>query len=456
MNRKYVRHEPDYAIGENEALYAAMAEKGWFLTKRGANFSRFERGDPRHMRYRIELAAPGWMDEQEMPDEQLALYEECGWRLAAHSGLVYVFCAPAGSDAPELYSDPRQQAGMLRALRRQYRTGWLAALALVAFNLLLGAAVRGSLDEVAADFLSGLRLSFVESTALVLGYGALCAAAIYDYLCGAVSTMRLYRRLKRGEPIDHAPHHRRVRRRIGDALGALVVVFALLAVWQWAGKTAGPLPDAADGPYLIIEDLASGARTEAFGRENSLAVTRSLAARHYDVYESVQTPSGEDLWLYEDVYELRSPALAMTAARALMEQAALAHGRESFVEYDVPGLDRAVVQHPDIHRHPRKLCVQPHVPRPFGREQLFVRRDGLSRARRAAGRIKKRRSPHGLRRDSYCSPRKKCARGRSHSKCAARQRMSTTSTMPTIMAAAEPVTSHISAHTSAPAMDAQA
>ena len=341
MNRKYVRHAPDYAIGENEALYAAMAEKGWILKKRGANFSRFERGEMRHMRYRIELAAPEWLDEAEMPDEQLALYEECGWHLAAHRGLVYVFCAPAGSDAPEIYSDPRQQAGMLRALRRQYRTGWLGALALVAFNLLLGAAMRGSLGEMAADFLSGLRLSFVDSTALVLSYGALCAAAIYDYLRGAVSTMRLYRRLKRGKPIDHAPHHRRAAQAVGDALGALAVIFALLAVWQWAGKTSGPLPAAADGPYLLIEDLESGVRTELFGRENSRVVTRSLAARHYDIYESLQTPSGEDLWLYEDVYELRSPALAMAAASALMEQAALAHGPESFVEYDIPGLERA-------------------------------------------------------------------------------------------------------------------
>ena len=41
------------------------------------------------------------------------------------------------------------------------------------------------------------------------------------------------------------------------------------------------------------------------------------------------------------MYELRSPALAMAAASALMEQAALAHGPESFVEHEIPGLDHA-------------------------------------------------------------------------------------------------------------------
>lgn len=38
---KYWIHPGDYAIGENEAFYAAQAAKGWHLEKRGAYLSRF-------------------------------------------------------------------------------------------------------------------------------------------------------------------------------------------------------------------------------------------------------------------------------------------------------------------------------------------------------------------------------------------------------------------------------
>ena len=54
MKRRYRRHYDDYAIGENEKLYSDMAARGWFLEKRGAWFSRFRRGEPAAMRYRVE------------------------------------------------------------------------------------------------------------------------------------------------------------------------------------------------------------------------------------------------------------------------------------------------------------------------------------------------------------------------------------------------------------------
>ena len=41
MNRTYAIHYGDYAVGENEALYARMARRGWQLKKRGVIFENF-------------------------------------------------------------------------------------------------------------------------------------------------------------------------------------------------------------------------------------------------------------------------------------------------------------------------------------------------------------------------------------------------------------------------------
>ena len=56
MKRRYALHPMEFAIGETEQFYAEQAAKGWFLEKRGAWFSRFRKGEPSAMRYRVELA----------------------------------------------------------------------------------------------------------------------------------------------------------------------------------------------------------------------------------------------------------------------------------------------------------------------------------------------------------------------------------------------------------------
>lgn len=110
MKRTYRIHPADYAIGDSERLYERMAAKGWVLEKRGITLSRFRREAPQRLRYRIELAQPEFLEGADLPEEQRELYEDCGWHLAAHCGVTYVFCAQEDGDAPpELYTDPRGQ-----------------------------------------------------------------------------------------------------------------------------------------------------------------------------------------------------------------------------------------------------------------------------------------------------------------------------------------------------------
>ena len=114
---RYGWHPAEYEIGENEKYYGEMAAKGWRLTKRGQHLSRFEEDSPQKSRYRIEMSAPAFLDEdQALPDEQIALYEECGWKLVTSYRLLYVFVAKEGDDMPEFYQQPEQQAATLKAL----------------------------------------------------------------------------------------------------------------------------------------------------------------------------------------------------------------------------------------------------------------------------------------------------------------------------------------------------
>lgn len=55
MNWRYGIHPNNYAIGETEKYYSDMSEKGWELVKCGITLSRFQKTEPKKMRYRVEV-----------------------------------------------------------------------------------------------------------------------------------------------------------------------------------------------------------------------------------------------------------------------------------------------------------------------------------------------------------------------------------------------------------------
>ena len=349
MKRRYRRHFDDYAIGENEKLYSDMAARGWFLEKRGAYFSRFRRGEPAEMRYRIEVSAPGFLEETDLPEEQVAVYEDCGWDYVASRGMIHVFASPAGSDAPEFYADPAQQAATLKALRRGYIWAWVPVTAMLLFNFLMAAAMSGGTGEVLGKWGAELRLGWVAATALILFAGALLVWGLYEFAHAAWRMGRLYRRMRKGIPLDHSPKGRMLlHRTVSGVLLGVVAVFGLLTLWQWVSKETRELPETADGPYLMLADLGiEGERSALFydDRTSKITVERSLLATHYDVFECVdQGSSGEgEAWMYQDVYRLSPWADREVFIRSLMGDATFARGPENFREVTVAGLEGAWV-----------------------------------------------------------------------------------------------------------------
>ena len=349
MNRRYRRHYDDYAIGENEKLYSDMAARGWLLEKRGSYFSRFVRGEPADMRYRIEVSAPRFLEETALPEEQVAVYEDCGWEYVTSCGLIHVFASPAGSDAPEFYADPAQQAATLKALRRNYVWAWVPVTLMLLFNFTMAAAMAGGTGPLLSRWGPELQVGWVAATALWLFLGALLVWTFYLFLHGAWRMGRLYRRMKKGIPLDHSPRGRMLPHRIvsGVLLG-FVAVFGLLTFWQWVSRDTRDLPEAADGPYVLLSDLGiQGERSALFydDRTSKITLERSLLATHYDVFECVvQGDDGEgEAWMYQDVYRLSPRVDREMFVRSLMEDSTFARSLESYREVTVEGLEGAWV-----------------------------------------------------------------------------------------------------------------
>ncbi len=344
MKKKYAFHPEQYAVGQTEKYYADMAARGWILEKRGVHLSRFRRGEPQRLRYRIELSPSASPDEQGLPDEQIALYEDCGWRYVTSAGLINVFCAPESSDAPEFYTDPRQQAATLKALRRSYRLGWLPIVLVLGLYLLLTASVRGSLSGVLDGWGCEIRLRWVRVTSVMLLWLLLLVQGIYQLVRGAVCTTLLYRRLKSGRPIDHSPGSRPVvHRTVNGLLNGLCLLCVVLTAVQLCTIKRYDMPAAADGPYLVLRDMGwEGERTTNYlEKPSTVEKTRSLAARQWYTYECVESGADAAVWMYQDVYQMTSHARAMDLVPVLMRRAVFTREPESFEPAEVPGLDAA-------------------------------------------------------------------------------------------------------------------
>ncbi len=340
MNVKYRLNPQEYAIGECEKLYSDMAARGWILDKRGQYFSRFRRGEPEKRIYRIEFSSPAFLEDSGLPEEQTALYEECGWKYVTGRGFVHVFTAPEDSGAPEIYSDPCSQAGTLKALRRSYVSCWVILLLALGFCLLMACALYGSVGEALPRWGSDLTLGFFRSTSLFLFYFSFLVLAVSGLLNSAIRTQMLCSRLKRGISLDHSPSPKfRVSGFIRAVLSAACLVFLLLTAVQFLGTRKYDMPEDSDGPYITLRDMGfTDERTESFydGSVSSVEVAKSLICTYYSTREFA-----EDKWMYQDIYVLRTPGLADKLVRKIMTDCTFAAGPEDFSPVDIEGLDGA-------------------------------------------------------------------------------------------------------------------
>ena len=343
MNRLYRFHPADYAVGQTEAFYGKMARKGLLLEKRGAYLSRFRKGKPENKVYRVELASPSLLDDDSrLPEEQIQLYEECGWKYTTSHGLIHVFTTEENSGAPEIYSDPRQQASTVKALRRNYLLSWLPPLFLLFLNVLLYASLAGS-----QNFLIRLRYFFqrawVEETAGLLAYIFGMAFLFFGMIYAAYRSGMLYRRLRKGIPIDHTGRERHILHRIPQG-GFLLLFLIFLAgsVFQRVQTASYPMPFESDGPYLTLNMLGiKGERGKSLqGNPSSVEKEQSLVAKQWHTFECI-SESNTEYWMYQDIYSFKTQQQAADFLTALMYTATFADSPSDFTKTEAENLDEA-------------------------------------------------------------------------------------------------------------------
>lgn len=122
-------HLNDYwNLVEHESWYTHMAQQGLFLKKKGTFFTYFEERPQRQMKYRIEVS------KKALDVAQLDFYEAAGWDYVTSYNYFHVFSSPKEMNAPEIHTDPTEQAQTLKKLNRLLMFNWIFTIFCAIFS----------------------------------------------------------------------------------------------------------------------------------------------------------------------------------------------------------------------------------------------------------------------------------------------------------------------------------
>ena len=340
MKYKWKLHPGDYALGENEKLYSDMHAKGWALETRTAWRSRFVQTEPRSMRYRVEVAEPTVMGKNGyvIPPEQIAVYEDSGCEYVTSRDRLHYFRAPEGSDAPEFYEDPKQQAETLKGVRKKLMVNTAVAAAVVLLMILALLGKGRFIDSRYMLYPSLPALSVFWICLLLQGFSASAVNIVY--------ISRTYRRLKNGIPLDHSPKGRGMLPLVLDnIIRAMCMICLVMILLQVVNMHHHALPKEADGPYIVLSDIGiEGQRTEYLGGSSYAENTRTIGSEWWHTCEYVDRGTGETVVsLYQTVF--RSGLLTSSEfwVRRLTASQAFSRDLDDYTPVEIEGLDAAWV-----------------------------------------------------------------------------------------------------------------
>lgn len=113
----------------HESWYTHMAERGLFLKKKGVFYTYFEQRPSEKMKYRIEVS------KKALDDAQIDFYESAGWDYVTHYNYFHVFSSPNKRGAPEIHTDPANQATTLKDLTHILSVNWIMSLLGAIFSI---------------------------------------------------------------------------------------------------------------------------------------------------------------------------------------------------------------------------------------------------------------------------------------------------------------------------------
>ena len=243
-----------------------MAEKGLFFKECGVFFAKFEKGEPKKMRYRLDFCDVIACD---IPEEKKELYERSGWNVVGDFKNDCVVICTDDPDAPEIYTEPELLIKPLERIISKYRI-YLAALCVMLLTALAHCGLPNAVRVI--RFLGYIPKPFFAAVLILL---ALLIGEIIFRAARLIKLKAMARRIKNGADIPNGE-----KGGFSRAVGKVLIPLAIPITVAWAAFVL--LPDnAADSdaeitdfsalPFPTCEDLGwkcDEQRSSAYGSDS--------------------------------------------------------------------------------------------------------------------------------------------------------------------------------------------
>ena len=249
-----------------QSWFEDMAEKGLFFKECGVFFAKFEKGEPKDMRYRLDFCDVVACD---IPEEKKELYERSGWNVVGDFKNDCVVICTDDPDAPEIYTDCELLAKPLKSIISKYRI-YLAALCVMLLTALVHCGLPDSVGVI--RFLCNITTPYLAAALVLI---VLLAAEIIFGAARLIKLKAMAKRIKNGADIPNGE-----KGGFSRAVGKVLIPLAIPITVAWAAFVL--LPDnAADSdaeitdfsalPFPTCEDLGwkcDEQRSSAYGSDS--------------------------------------------------------------------------------------------------------------------------------------------------------------------------------------------
>lgn len=355
--KRMLRPTDFWHIGEHESWFSDMSQEGLHLKSVGIQFFKFTKGEPKNMKYRIDLS-----QGEKIATEQKEMYSQSGWDYVTSYGAFNVFSSPVELNAPELHTEPAEQAYTLDNICKRTTKSSIMVTVAVALMIVMLASVW----------------LFNPSPYLALIDGSIMQQAIlivvelyvaYSSLQAAISIRSLRKTLSEGKPINHSSPWKRkhkVKLIIASLYIILAIFGAILPIMQLAMSETKTLPVV--GTDLPIVRLAEIEQNPELNRETSSYIRDNVDwgnryKYNWSLFAPVQYESEErgiisnKMWkdnsgvyspsISTKVYQLSFPSAAESLISGLIKRYGLAYRGGDFIEIEHTDFDILIVHEVD-------------------------------------------------------------------------------------------------------------
>ena len=342
--KRYSLHPSSFSLVETEEFYERKAKKGLILEKRGHYLSRFRKDEPKNLSYRVEIVDDKRLEDGKIPEEQISVYEECGWTHVCGKRQIQIFSADKNTDPLEFYTQPEDQIESVKILRKGFLKEFLSLIVtyFILFTIQTAGYPKRSVGEYLKFFVEAFNKILIDTPAFGFLLFGTIALGIGYYAIGMISSQYLITKLKKGVPLRTiTPFEKAMRIWKKGIVAVFVSGVLILGLIEGSTSVRGDSPSSFEGPFITIEELRGKESSNAYeGKYRSRKTVFGEVIKTHEFYDG---PDGY-ISLDQEVYLIKSQRTRDRFLESL--KASLYYGIvvSDFEEVLVDGLDEVYVR----------------------------------------------------------------------------------------------------------------